>query len=252
MTSKDPRLRGDDRQVAMKLGILETGRPPELLMAKHGSYADMFKAGLERIRAGFQFTVYPVLENQFPKSIHEQDGWLITGSKCSAYEKQSWILTLEEFIRELDEHRIPTTGICFGHQIIAQALGGKVEKYSGGWGVGLHTYSLQKKADKKVITLNAMHQDQVTIKPSAASCIASSEFCNHAGLQYGDHILTFQPHPEFSMEFEKALLELRRGDIIPESTCDAALSTLTGSKIKTDGETVLAWIANFLKQKSTQ
>ena len=67
----------------------------------------------------------------FPEGIHDADGWLITGSRHGAYEDHPWIPPLEEFIRDAYAAQVPLVGICFGHQIIAQAMGGKVEKYQG-------------------------------------------------------------------------------------------------------------------------
>jgi GMP synthase-like glutamine amidotransferase len=77
----------------------------------------------------------------FPKDIHDCDGWLITGSRFGAYEDHPFIPPLEDFIRAAYAAHVPVVGICFGHQIIAQAMGGKVEKYAGGWSVGPTEYN---------------------------------------------------------------------------------------------------------------
>ncbi|MBO6825245.1 MAG: type 1 glutamine amidotransferase, partial [Sneathiella sp.] len=122
----------------MKIGILLTGHITGELGDKYGTYADMFMDLLGS--EDFEFEVFPVLEGNFPTDINQCDGWIITGSKHGAYEPHGWIPPLEELIRNLKEADKPTLGICFGHQVMAQALGGKVEKYHGGWGVGHQTY----------------------------------------------------------------------------------------------------------------
>ena len=119
----------------MKLGILQTGLPPEELIEKHGTYADAFTRLLAN--RGFEFESWAVLEGKLPDNPEDADGWLITGSKFGAYEEHQWIAPLEDFLRSTYQQSIPIVGICFGHQILAQALGGKVEKYSGGWSIAV-------------------------------------------------------------------------------------------------------------------
>ena len=78
----------------------------------------------------------------FPTSVSSCDGWIVTGSAFGAYEDHAFIPPLEDFIRANYKADVPMAGICFGHQIMAQALGGKVEKFSGGWGVGYTNYEM--------------------------------------------------------------------------------------------------------------
>lgn len=210
----------------MKIGILQTGRSVDPLSTKHGDFPDMMAALL--VQSDFAFQTYAVLDDHFPGGVHECDGWLITGSRHSAYEGLAWMPKLKEFLRATYEADTPIVGICFGHQIIAQALGGKVEKSLLGWVIGPTTYDFN---DGSQAVINAWHQDQVTVLPKGATRIATSELCQNAALVYGNRALSYQAHPEFTNAFTKDLLDLRR-DQLPENVCDMAdrgFETLTPS-----------------------
>lgn len=196
----------------MKIGILQTGLCPPDLVDEHGEYDEMFRQFLGDY--DFEFESYRVVENEFPDSVEAADGWLITGSKHGAYENHSWIAPLEAFLRNAHAKHIPIVGICFGHQILAQALGGKVEKFSGGWSVGKQRYQFDGVEDG--IDLMAWHQDQVIELPPGARAIASSPFCKYAAIAYGDTAFTIQPHPEFGKEFVASLFEARKEMLPPE------------------------------------
>lgn len=205
---------------AMKIGILKTGDTPAELIGKFGSYPDMFERLLDG--NGFSFATYSVDDDVFPQSSAECDGWLITGSRHGVYDEFAWIGKLEEFIRLAWSGNVPIAGICFGHQIMAQALGGRAEKFAGGWSIGQQHYNLAKGGE---VTLNAMHQDQVTVCPPDAETIASSEFCKFAGLAYGDFGISFQAHPEYSDIFERELIKLRSGTVVPAELVETALAS---------------------------
>lgn len=223
----------------MKIGILQTGMVPEELSSTHGEYPDMFAKLLDGF--DFQFETYEVVNNKFPSSIHDCDGWLITGSRHGAYEDHTWIPPLEDFIREIYEANIPMVGICFGHQIMAQALGGKVIKYHGKWGVGTQEY---ERSDGSKTKLLAMHQDQVVEKPQEAQIIESNEFCQMAGLAYKNKALSFQPHPEFTNEFMEELIKSRMGTTVPNDQAELALENVYADN---DSKHYAQRIANFFK-----
>jgi len=233
----------------MKLGILATGITPDELLGEYGSYADMFVQLFETAGYQFDYVVYDVREDRFPAAADECDAWLITGSKFGVYEDLPWMRRLKTLIRAIDGLQRPLVGICFGHQIIAATLGGRVEKYRDGWGVGLHHYRLTQQHPELGIegfTLNAMHQDQVVEKPPRAVTVASSPFCPYAALSYDDRILSLQAHPEFSLPFEARLVAARKGSVIPDEVADAGLESLGAPGAVTDALTVARWMAATL------
>jgi GMP synthase (glutamine-hydrolysing) len=204
----------------MKIGILQTGDAPDALRPAHGNYPDLF----QRLLAdqGFSFQTWRVLDMDLPASPQDADGWLITGSRFGAYEDHPFIPPLEDFIRATHAAGVPMVGICFGHQIIAQAMGGKVAKFAGGWSVGPTDYDFAGTP----IRLNAWHQDQVVQRPPGATLCASSDFCENAALLYGDRIFTVQAHPEFHRDFAADIIEKRGRGLVPDPLLDAATARL--------------------------
>ncbi|HPQ94010.1 MAG: gamma-glutamyl-gamma-aminobutyrate hydrolase family protein [Thiothrix sp.] len=236
------------------IGVLETGRPPEEISA-YGSYADMVYRLLAGEAGGtnWQRRNYAVLEGELPESPTECDGWMITGSKYGVYDRLPWMEPLQAFIRAIQACGRPLVGICFGHQIIAAALGGEVAKSDRGWGVGLHRYQLAPDrpawlaSPGETLTINAFHQDQVVTAPPEARLIAHSDFCPHAGFLYGNTILTLQGHPEFNTGYERELLKLRESVVVPEPVARHALASLEVGDAGTDNATVHRWVETLMK-----
>lgn len=227
----------------MKIGILQAGHMPAELKEKHGDYdvlyADMLAGH------GFEFVAWPVVDGEFPARTTDADGWLIGGSKHGVYDPLPFISRLETFVREAYSDGVPVAGICFGHQVIAQALGGTVEKYSGGWDVGHRNYQM----GGEKIRAAAFHQDQVIDPPGDAEVIASTPFCKFAGLAYKGAALSFQPHPEFSPPVLKALIGFRQGISFDAETANAALESLSE---KDDANRIADQIAAFFKENAAK
>ncbi|TCP63083.1 GMP synthase (glutamine-hydrolysing) [Rhodovulum bhavnagarense] len=224
----------------MQIGLLEAGHAAEIIRAEHGDYRDMFTRILEP--HGLSFRAWDVEGMQFPESVHDAEGWLISGSRHGVYEDHPFIPPLEEFIRAAYDAGIPLVGICFGHQIVAQALGGRVEKFAGGWSVGSTAYTIEGRP----ITLNAWHQDQVLIPPETAQTVGCSPFCAHAALIYNDRILTLQPHPEFDRGIIADMIAHRGSGIVPDPILVDATARLDRP---TDGPDMAARIARFFKER---
>ncbi len=234
----------------MRIGILQTGDAPEELQDQNGNYNDMFVRLLGQNDADFEFDVFRVIDGQIPDDANLCEGWLITGSKFSAYGKQPWIPGLKAFIRKIVDAGLPLVGICFGHQIIAEALGGRVEKSDKGWGLGLDTYTISPGSPlgrQDEITLNIFHQDQIVELPPGAEVFARSDFCEYAGLYIGEQIITVQAHPEFRTEFNRQLLTARKTSVIPEPLANKAIKELSKLETQTDSDRFGASLSDFFK-----
>lgn len=234
----------------MKIGILETGLIHEKLIDRYDPYPVMFAALLDRARQDLQYQAYSVIRREMPASIHDCDGWLITGSRHGVYEGLDWMLELQAFIRELEHASVPLVGICFGHQIIAQALGGEVVKSDKGWSVGLHSYQIDVAHEwmgdaPEQVGIYTFHQDQVVEIPPTAKVFCSSDFCPYAGLSYGDSIITIQAHPEFEEVYEIELLNLYGGTLVPGPVASKALADMQASGRKADTQMLADWLARF-------
>ncbi|MGH1465011.1 MAG: type 1 glutamine amidotransferase [Cognatishimia sp.] len=223
----------------MKIGILQAGSFAQEMHEITGDVDNMFKHML----AGqdFRFEVWRVFEAQFPDDVTTCDGWLITGSKFSAYEDHAWIPPLEEFIRQAVTQSKPIVGICFGHQLIAQALGGKVEKFQAGWTVGRQFYDF----GGVELPLNAWHQDQVTELPIGAHVLAQNQTCPHAAIVYGDRALSFQAHPEFGPDAIEGLVQYAGPGKVPQAQLDAVIDNLAEP---TANEVIADQIADFFRR----
>ena len=224
----------------MLIGILQCGHFPTAEGFSKRSYSDLY-AGL-LAGHGFTFRTWSVVDMDFPSDIRDADGWLVSGSKHGAYEDLEFIAPLEDFIRRAYAGGVPLVGGCIGHQIIAQALGGKVVKWPNGWSVGHVEYDFEG----SVHALNAWHQDQVVERPKEARLVASSAFCENAAFVYEGPAFTVQPHPEFDAEAVDLLLTARAG-VLPADVRERA-SALADKPV--DNEWMSNRIAAFFKEHS--
>lgn len=233
----------------MNLGILQCGHVREQFVTEHGKYPDMFSRLLKQADPTISFTLYDTEHNELPASIDTCDAYLITGSRHCVNDGYSWINDLERFVRQLHAAQKKVIGICFGHQLIAKALGGKVIKSPNGWGVGMSKNKITQKKSwmnptSEQFNLPMSHQDQVVELPPGTDIVASNDFCPFYMLQIGNN-LTVQGHPEFSKAYTQALIEFRK-DILDTPRYEQGLKSLQWDKNDT---LVAQWMINFLNEK---
>ena len=232
----------------MKIGILQCDDVHETLQPAHGNYPDMFERALRTRLPDCHMPVYRVLDGQLPVSPDECDAWLITGSKFGVNDGLPWIDALADFVRSLWQQQRPLLGVCFGHQLMARALGGTVVKSEKGWGLGLSfNQVIERKAWMQPfqphLDLLVSHQDQVVALPPQGEVLASSEFCPYYLIQYGDAFISIQGHPEFTPGYARDLMQMRQA-ILPPARLRAALASL---KTEADSQLMLQWAVGFLQ-----
>ncbi len=233
----------------MHIGILKTDSVRPELVEEFGEYPDMFASLLSEAGPDLRFTTYEVEEGELPASVDEVDAWLITGSKSSVYEDKAWITNLMGFVRDVHAAEKKLVGICFGHQLVAHALGGRTEKSEKGWGVGAHPATFSSTpawhdGESEEFNILVSHQDQVVVPAPGTEVLAGSDFCEFAVCQLGDHILTFQGHPEFVKPYSEGLMNIRR-ETIGEAIYEAGMASL---EQELDRERAARWIVNFLRR----
>ncbi|UMY15974.1 type 1 glutamine amidotransferase [Methylobacterium organophilum] len=230
----------------MKIAILETGHPPKRLAGRFPSYGRMTA---DLVGGGHDYRLIDVQAEGLPEDPAAFDGYMITGSPAGVYDPDPWIVDLLGFLRGLDP-RQKLVGICFGHQALAQAFGGHVEKSDRGWGLGLHSYTVAERLpfmdEAERIAVPVSHQDQVVRLPPAARVIAGSAFTPYGALAYSDRAaLSFQCHPEFAPDYARALTD---GHPAAEQDPDFVRRALTSLEAPHDSQRVGGWIRQFLAE----
>jgi len=241
----------------VKIGILKADSVLPQFQGEFGDYPEMFRDLLGRAAKqegiDVNFATYDVEHFEYPERLDECDGYVITGSKKSVYDDEPWIHRLAHFVRELHETRTKLVGICFGHQMVAHALDGKAAAADEGWGVGVHQSKvvgdepwMSPKLD--AFNLIVSHKDQVAALPGDAVLLAGSEFCPYGMFRFGEHILTFQGHPEFRKGYSKALMEYRE-EILGEEKFSAGMASLSSD---THEDVIGRWILGFISYRSQE
>ena len=233
----------------LTIGILLTDHVVPELLSDHGDQTDFYDYIFNLADPTINLRFYDVVLDHYPESIDECDGYLITGSKLSVYDAEDWIRKLENYVQLLNEKKKALLGVCFGHLLIAKALGGISEKAAIGWTLGVQDYDFQDtfpwvEDQSQSVGLIHSHQDQVTQLPKQAELIASTTRVPIAMFKIGDHVMSMQGHPEFTPEYAHAVATMRK-EILGEEVYKKASDSLKNQIA--DNVEVAKWWVDFFK-----
>ena len=233
----------------IRLGILQTNHDKSVEVGDaFPDDAHRFRDLFDQQEDRFQYRIYMTIGGEVPQDIDEQDAFMITGSPLSVLDDHAFIPDLLDFIRKCDAARKPLLGVCFGHQAVALALGGKVEKSDFGWNVGIEDtrYSATRPwmiPEQSELPLYVFHEDQVTQLPDGSDLLGSNAKCEIASFAKGNHIFTTQAHPEFTDPFMRCVLDATRGKL-PADEIDAIYASLNRAQ---RGDIFAEWATRFFK-----
>ena len=135
------------------------------------------------------------------------DGFVVTGSRASVYWDADWIGRLKTWVGEAVQAGLPGLGVCFGHQLLADVLGGRVE--------GMGEYEIGYR------TVFTTHSDRVVEAPPGATVIAENEYGIH-GFRTGD-VFTVQFHPEYDVSTARSVTR-GKADELPAERIERVLA----------------------------
>lgn len=232
----------------LRLGLLRCDDPVPELASKCGTYAEMFADVIARVDPSVHMDVFSLPDGHWPDDLDAYDGWMTTGTRASVYDDEPWIVQFADFVRELHAERRKMFGVCFGHQMIAYALGGAVRRADHGWTLGVNEWRVRQRRwwmDPPLDTIQLIHshQDQVIELPPEGVVLASTQRCPIAMLAIGNHLVGMQGHVEFGPEFVGPLYESRT-EMLGADAVAAAQSSLS---TPCNQELVAAWMLRFFR-----
>lgn len=245
----------------LRIAVLETDRPIPIVDAKYNGYGGVFTSllysSLPLLSPPLQpsdlaITAYDVLTAQEYPSLDDIDAVLITGSRYNCFDNDPWIIRLLEFCKKLlEQRRVRVVGVCFGHQILARALGSKTGRNDEGWELSVVPVELTEKGKEifglDTMLIHQMHRDIVFDCPPGVETLAYTSKCAVQTMYIPKLMITVQGHPEFDGWIARELVEARhKQGIFDDELYNDAIQRVDE---KQDGRAICAAFLKFLLEE---
>jgi GMP synthase (glutamine-hydrolysing) len=208
--------------------VLVTGTPVPTIEASRGGFDNMFSRAIGDGWRG----AYHVLDARECPALSglKPAGVIITGSSANVYDREPWMDHADDWLRELVPAGVPTLGVCFGHQMLAHALGGEVVLNPRGREIS--TVEVEWRGDDDTLlhglparfAVNACHTDTVRRLPDGAQSLARSEQDHHQVIRFAERCYGVQFHPEFDRWVMRGYVAARGDEIAAEGGNPVALT----------------------------
>ncbi|MDR0587638.1 MAG: glutamine amidotransferase [Burkholderiales bacterium] len=204
--------------------VLQTGDADKDIMRRHGNFDQMFVRFGNLMRKPHQ--VIHVERGEVLRSPLDYSGVLVTGSPAMVTDRCAWSKAAGEWLKRVFEANIPIFAVCYGHQLLADALGGVVDYHEKGMELGTQEIVLTEDAKSDALlsslpprfSANLLHSQTVVVPPQGATVLAYSKHDPHQILRYGKYAMSTQFHPEFDGEIMRdyVALECSRDPNLPK------------------------------------
>lgn len=212
---------------------------------RHGSAGTVIKNWLSPHFAEATLTEVYVANGVPLPGEDDYDGYILSGSEKGVYDPTDWMEPLKQFLIRLRDQSIPVFGICFGHQIMAEAFGGSARQADKGFVVGAREYT----QGQQTFMANAMHRDQVFDIPPGATVTASAPYCPVAALDYDFSARSVQFHPEFQKPLVADAINIFTGNLLTPQEAKRSAQSIEEFAVETDlyAAQVVSFFTNALK-----
>ena len=239
--------------MTLHIAVLDNNPMSSAFVDRWPNDGEKVVAGLAPLRPGWQFRVWSSKSGELPPEDAPLDGVVLTGSVASANDALTWVDALAERVRRWHVERVPMAGLCFGHQLIARALGGRVGPSPGGWRLGVATTRYAQampwmQPPREALTLFAAHGEQVLEPPPGATVLGGDAFAPVGACALGEHVFTTQYHPELPREFLQGVLREHAAEYAP----DELERTRAALEQPVDAPLFLRWLAQFLEHAAAR